>query len=102
MMTPKRSLIVLAMMLAALQTLPAAAAQSILDDGPSEFSLSIGYANISLGSDSAIDNDSALRFEPSLSFSLIRQLPQLRLGTAVGVSMVLDNSTRTIISNNGT
>jgi hypothetical protein len=101
MMTLKRSLIVFAMLLAALRT-PPAAAQSILDDGPAEFSLSIGYANISLGSDSAIDNDSALRFEPSVSFSPIRQLPQLRLGGDVGVSMVLDNSTRTIISSNGT
>jgi hypothetical protein len=101
MLTSKWSLFVLGIMFLALQASPAAA-QSVLDDGPPEFSLSIGYANISLGSDSAIDGDSALRFEPLLSFSPIRQLPQLRLGTAVGVSMVLDNSSRTLIASNGT
>ena len=70
--------------------------------GMSEFALSIGYANISLGSDSVINNESALRIEGSLSFSPLRdQLPQLRLGAAVAGSMILDNSNRTIISNNG-
>jgi hypothetical protein len=71
------------------------------EDGPAEFSLGIGYANVSLGSSSAIDGESALRFEPSLTFSPIQQVPQLRFGADVGVSMVLDNSNRTIVSNDG-
>ena len=80
-----------------------AIAQSVLDEGRTEFSLGIGYANISLGSNSAIDNEGALRFEPSLNFSPLREaLPQLRLGFNAGFSMVLDNSDRTIIINNGT
>jgi len=70
-------------------------------DGASEFSLGIGYANVSLSGSSVIDGESALRFEPTLSFSPIRQLPQLRLGTSVGVTMVLDNSSRTIVSGDG-
>jgi len=79
-----------------------AEAEEGFPQGASEFSLSIGYANIDLGSSSILDSESALRFEPSLSFSPIQQLPQLRLGADVGVSMVLDNSTRTIISKDGT
>ena len=67
----------------------------------SEFSLSVGYANLSLGSDSIFDSESAFRIEPSMSFSPIQQVPQICLGADVGVSMVLDNSTRTIISRNG-
>jgi hypothetical protein len=43
----------------------------------------------------------ALRFDTALSFSPIEALPQLRLGAAFGVSMVLDNSSRTIIYNGG-
>jgi hypothetical protein len=78
-----------------------AATESAFPEGASEFSLGMGYANISLGSSSSIDSESAFRFEPSVMFSPIQQLPQLRLGGAVGVSMVLDNSTRTIIASNG-
>jgi len=69
--------------------------------GMSEFSLSVGYANIGLGSSSIFDSEGALRIEPSLSLSPIQQVPQIRLGADVGVSMVLDNSTRTIVSRNG-
>jgi hypothetical protein len=65
-----------------------------------EFSLGIGYANISIG-DEALDNEDALKFDPSLTFSIARRLPQLRVGMAVGVSLVLDDSNRTIISNDG-
>ena len=75
-----------------------AGAQDVSADGAPEFALGIGYANVSLGDSSVIDSESALRFEPTLSFSPIQQLPQLRLGANVGVTMVLDNSTRTIIS----
>ena len=43
----------------------------------------------------------ALRFDSVLNFSPIETLPQLRLGAAFGLSMVLDNSSRTIIYNGG-
>src|SRR5436309_9131393 len=66
--------------------------------GAPEIGFSIGYSNISLGSDSAISDEGALRFVPSASFSPIRPLPQLRLGADVGTTLVLDNSTRTIVS----
>ena len=77
-------------------------AQELSPDGAAEFALGLGYANVSLGSKSSIDSEGAFHFEPSLVFSPIQQLPQLRLGTDVGVTMVLDNSTRTIISSGGT
>jgi hypothetical protein len=77
-------------------------AQDSFPQGASEFSLSVGYANINVGSSSLISNESALRFDGALTFSPLReQLPQLRLGAGFGVSMVLDNTERTIISNNG-
>ena len=64
--------------------------------GMSEFSLSLGYANISVGG--PFEHEGAFRFEPSVTFAPIEQLPQVRFGLDVGVSLVLDNSTRTIIS----
>jgi hypothetical protein len=73
-------------------------AQPASGDGAPEFSLSIGYANVSLSDSPVIDGENALRFEPVLSFSPIEPLPQLRLGASVGVTLVLDNSTRTISS----
>ena len=78
-----------------------AAAQSQFPEGRPEFSLGLGYSSISVGS-SIIEDEGALHWDPVLSFSpLAEALPQLRLGAAVGVSLVLDNSSRTIISNNG-
>ena len=69
---------------------------------PGEFSLGIGYAHVSIGdSDSILDSEDALRFDPALSFAPLPDLPQLRIGGAFGVSMVRDNSERTIISNDG-
>ena len=65
-----------------------------------EFTLGVGYAHIAIG-DGAFDDESALRWDPSFSFSPIAKLPQLRIGAAVPFSLVLDNSNRTIISNNG-
>ena len=71
--------------------------------GYPEFALGIGYAHIEVGdSSSQLHSMDALRFDPDLSFSPFDQLPQLRLGASFGVSMVLDNSSRTIISNGGT
>jgi hypothetical protein len=73
-------------------------AQDSSGDAAPEFSLGIGYANVSLSDSSVIDGENALHFEPTLSVSPIQQLPQLRLATNVGVTLVLDNSTRTIVS----
>ena len=39
--------------------------------------------------------------EPAVTFSPFQNLPQLRLGGDVGVTMVLDNSSRTLIIDNG-
>jgi hypothetical protein len=66
-----------------------------------EFTLGIGYSNISLG-DGEFDSENALHIDPSLSFSPLAKLPQLRLGVGVPFSLVLDNSSRTIISRDGT
>ena len=65
-----------------------------------DFSLGIGYAHISIG-DEALENEDALKFDPSLTFSIVPGLPQLRAGLAAGVALVLDDSQRTIISRNG-
>lgn len=70
--------------------------------GFAEFALGIGYAHINVGgSSSELHSLDALRFDPVLSFSPIETLSQLRLGAAFGVSLVLDNSSRTIIYNGG-
>jgi hypothetical protein len=67
-----------------------------------EFGMSVGYANLDLDGSSVLNSESALRIEGWFSFSpLTEPLPQLRLGADVGVSMVLDNSSRTIISSDG-
>ena len=70
---------------------------------PGEFSFSIGYAHVSIGDSgsSVLDSENALRFDGSLTYALFPQVPQLRLGGAVGVSLVLDDTERTIISNGG-
>jgi hypothetical protein len=71
------------------------------DQGRSEFVLNLGYSNISLGSSSAIDNEGAVRFGGSLTFAPFQQLPKLRMGGDVGVSLVLDNSSFAIVSSGG-
>jgi len=65
-----------------------------------DFSLGVGYASISVG-DGELDNEGAWKFDPSLTFSIVPGLPQLRAGFAVPFALVLDNSQRTIISNGG-
>jgi hypothetical protein len=66
------------------------------------FALGIGYAHLEIGdSSSQLHSLDALRFDPCVSFSPFGELPQVRIGGAFGVSMVLDNSSRTIISNGG-
>jgi hypothetical protein len=68
-----------------------------------DFSLSLGYANVSVGnSDSELYSMNAFKWEAAFTIAVIPSVPQLRLGAAVGVPIVLDNSDRTIISHNGT
>jgi hypothetical protein len=70
--------------------------------GYPDFALGIGYAHIEVGgSSSQLHSMDALRFDSDLSVSPFEKLPEFRLGGAFGVSMVLDNSSRTIISNGG-
>lgn len=70
--------------------------------GSSEFSLSIGYANISVGgSSSELNDQGALKLDPVFSFSPVQALPQVRLGLSGSFAMVLDNSSRTFIFNDG-
>ena len=67
-----------------------------------EFAAGIGYAHISIGgSDSELNDENALRFEASASFSPLAKLPQLRLGAAIGTSLVFDDSDLAIISSGG-
>jgi hypothetical protein len=68
----------------------------------SEFALGIGYAHLSIGdSDSVLDSEDALRFDAALTFAPIFDLPQLRIGGALGVTLVLDNSQFAFISSGG-
>jgi hypothetical protein len=78
-----------------------ASAQYGPDPNAAEFALGVGYANISLGQHSGLNSEGGVRFEPSLSLAPLKILPQLRLGAAIGTTLVLDNSDRTLIVNNG-
>jgi hypothetical protein len=70
-------------------------------DGP-DFSLGIGYANVSLlGDDSAVDSENALRLEGVVTISPIPVVPQLRLGGAISSTMVFDNSQFILVSDGG-
>ena len=71
--------------------------------GTGEFSLSIGYAQCQrrqfiIGVELA---GRARKFDPVLSFAPIKVIPQFRLGLSAGTSLVLDNSQRTFVFNNG-
>src|SRR5947207_530019 len=56
--------------------------------GP-EFALGVGYTHFSIGGPgSLLHSTDALHFDPAVSFPPLRKLPQLRLGAAVGVSLV--------------
>ena len=100
-MTSRRFLWLVGGLLAALLPASFARAQNTITAPAVEFGLGVGYANISLGSDSAIDSLDALRFEPTISFSPFAALPQVRLGADVGTSLVLDNGGSALIINNG-
>jgi hypothetical protein len=67
-----------------------------------DFALGVGYAEVGIGDeDSVIEAESALRFDGYLGFSPLEDLPQLRLGGAMGVSMVLDDAQFAFISSGG-
>jgi hypothetical protein len=67
-----------------------------------EFSAGIGYAHLSIGnSESVLSDENALRFEFSASFSPLQKLPQLRLGAAIGTSLVFDDSDMAVVSSGG-
>ena len=69
---------------------------------PGEFALGIGYANISIGgSDSLLNSEDALRFDGVYSYAPFPNVPQLRLGAALGVDLVFDNSQFVFMSNGG-
>jgi len=82
---------------------PYAPSDMTIELAPGEFSLGIGYAHIAIGdsSESVLDSEGALRFDGSLSYAPLEGLPQLRVGFALGVSLVLDDSERAIISDGG-
>jgi len=68
----------------------------------SEFAAGIGYAHLSVGgSGSELNDENALRFEASMSFSPLAKLPQLRLGAAIGGAMVFDDSDLAVVSSGG-
>jgi hypothetical protein len=99
--TPRRAVALAAIVACVLISTSAATAQDA-PPGTSDFTLGIGYAHISVGDDdSPLDSEDAIKFDPSLTFALIPGLPQLRLGPAVGVTIVTDNSKRVIIANDG-
>src|SRR4051812_38100666 len=99
-MASRRILLLLGGLLAALIPASRAAAQNTITAPALEFGMGVGYANLSLGSNSAIDSVDALRFEPTISFSPFAALPQVRLGADVGTSLVLDNGGSALIVNN--
>jgi hypothetical protein len=69
---------------------------------PGEFSLGLGYANLSIGgSDSVLESLDALRWDASLSYAPFADLPQLRVGAGFGVAMVFDDSEFAFISSGG-
>ena len=91
-------LVAVAIVLGALSSVAAGEDGDIPATG--EFSLGVGYAHISIG-DEALDDEDALRFDPSLTLSVVPGLPQFRAGFGVGVALVLDDSQRTIVSDDG-
>ena len=65
-----------------------------------EFALGVGYGHLSIGdSDSVLDDEGLLRWEPVLSIAPFQRIPQLRFGFACGIGLDLDNSSRVFISN---
>jgi len=90
-----------AFLICAMFGVQSASAQFNRGPGAPEFFGGIGYDNISLGSNSPISDEGALRFSTGMSAGPIPSLPQLRFGADVGWAMIFDNSTRTVISHNG-
>ena len=67
-----------------------------------EFSLGIGYSRIEFdGSPALIDNRDCIHFEPVLSYVPLADVPQLRIGAALGWSAAVDDTRGAIVSNDG-
>jgi len=65
-----------------------------------EFAFGIGWSNLGIGgSNSELDSESLIKFDPVLSIAPFTAVPPLRVGFAFGVGLDLDNSQRIIISN---
>ena len=65
----------------------------------SEFALGLGWSRIEFDGDAPlVDARDCIHFEPVLSFVPFGQVPQLRLGAAVGWSAALDDTSGAIIS----
>ena len=65
-----------------------------------DFTLGIGYASLGIGDD-ALASEDALRFDGAVSFAPLSSMPQFRLGGAFGTALVLDDSRRTIVTDEG-
>jgi hypothetical protein len=87
---------------AALPALCGAARAADGDDPRGEFALGIGYARITLdGGGPLLEGRDALHFEPIVSFPPVPDLPQLRLGGAVGWSIAVDETRGAAVSRDG-
>ena len=94
-----------ALFLAAVATL-AAPAPARADEGEGEyggeFSLGIGYSRVDFGGASPLlEGRDGIHINPVVSFAPLADLPQPRLGGAVGWSIALDDTRGALVSNDG-
>ena len=67
-----------------------------------EFSLGIGYSRITFdGGGPLLEGRDSIHINPVVSFSPLPDVPQLRLGGAVGWSIALDDTRGAVVSNDG-
>jgi hypothetical protein len=65
-----------------------------------EFAFGIGWSNLGIGgSNSELNSESLIKFDPVLSIAPFTAVPPLRVGFAFGVGLDLDNSQRIVVSN---
>jgi hypothetical protein len=70
--------------------------------GDGEFLLGVGYTRINFdGSNVLIDNRDGIHLDPVFSFAPIDDLPQVRLGGAVGFSAALDDVRGATVTDDG-
>ena len=69
--------------------------------GDPDFALGIGYANFSVGDSDVLGSLDMLRFDAAASIGPLPNVPQLRLGAAVGFGLVIDSSGFVIVSDGG-